>query len=116
VLVAGDMLELGPRAADFHREAGRRLAPRVDVLWCVGPASRAMFEGALEAGLHPENAFWSPTVEEALADPAVAPTRGDVVLLKASRGMRLERLADTLRRARPAVAAPASGSEVRKVG
>jgi UDP-N-acetylmuramoyl-tripeptide--D-alanyl-D-alanine ligase len=114
VLVVGDMLELGARSAELHREAGRDLAKRVDVLWCVGPASRETREGALEAGLHPENVFWSPTVEQAMAEPAVAPTRGDVVLVKASRGMRLERLADTLRRTRSTL--PTSGAEVRKVG
>ena len=70
--------------------------------------------GAIEAGLHPENAFWSPTVEKAMAEAAVAPARGDVVLLKASRGMRLERLAETLKRSRRPM--PAPSDEVRKVG
>ena len=49
-----------------------------------------------------------------MADPLVAPTRGDVVLVKASRGLRLERIAETLRRVRTSVAAPTA--EVRKVG
>jgi UDP-N-acetylmuramoyl-tripeptide--D-alanyl-D-alanine ligase len=114
ILVSGDMLELGSRSAELHRAAGRDLARRVDVLWCIGQQSRETLEGALDAGLHPENAFWSPTVEHAMAEAAVAPTRGDVVLVKASRGMRLERLADTLRRTR--AAAPAAAGEVRKVG
>jgi UDP-N-acetylmuramoyl-tripeptide--D-alanyl-D-alanine ligase len=122
ILVVGDMLELGPRSAELHHAAGLEIGRRVDVLWCVGTASRALMEGALESGLHPENAFWSATPEHAMSDPAVAPTRGDVVLLKASRGMRLERLADTLRRARVAAAtrrAEVSGDvsgEVRRVG
>ena len=114
ILVTGDMLELGARSAELHRTAGRELAKRVDVLWCIGPASQATYEGAIEAGLHPENAFWSPTVEQAMAEAAVAPARGDVVLVKASRGMRLERLADTLRRARTTM--PRSSPQVRKVG
>jgi UDP-N-acetylmuramoyl-tripeptide--D-alanyl-D-alanine ligase len=114
VLVVGDMLELGSRSAELHRAAGRDLAKKVDVLWCVGQEAKHTMEGALEAGLHQENAFWSPTVEHAIADAAVAPTRGDVVLVKASRGMRLERLADTLRRTR--TSAPAATDEVRKVG
>jgi UDP-N-acetylmuramoyl-tripeptide--D-alanyl-D-alanine ligase len=114
ILVVGDMLELGPRSAELHREAGRDVGKRVDVLWCVGQASREILAGALEMGLHPENAFWSPTVEKAAEDAFVAPTRGDVAVLKASRGMRLERLAETLRRSRRSV--PTSGAEVRKVG
>jgi UDP-N-acetylmuramoyl-tripeptide--D-alanyl-D-alanine ligase len=114
ILVVGDMLELGPRSAELHREAGRNVGKRIDVLWCVGPAAKEILAGALEMGLHPENAFWSPTVEQAAEDAFVAPTRGDVAVLKASRGMRLERLAQTLRRSRSRV--PASAAEVRKVG
>jgi UDP-N-acetylmuramoyl-tripeptide--D-alanyl-D-alanine ligase len=114
ILVVGDMLELGPRSAELHRQAGLDLGRRVDVLWCVGTASREVMEGAIEAGLHPENAFWSPTVEQAAVDAFVSPTRGDVAVLKASRGMRLERLAEVLRRARTRM--PAAGAEVRKVG
>ena len=72
---------------------------------------REDLEGALEAGLHPENAFWSPTVEQAAADSFVAPTHGDVAVLKASRGMRLERLADVLRKAKTRMPV---GAEVRK--
>jgi len=115
ILVVGDMLELGSRSAELHRAAGRDVARRIDVLWCVGTESRALMEGALESGLHPENAFWSPTVEQAAEDAFVAPTRGDVAVLKASRGMRLERLAETLR-ATPRARVAADAGEVRKVG
>ncbi len=114
ILVVGDMLELGARSAELHHAAGREIGKRVDVLWCVGPESRRLFEAARDAGLHPENAFWSPTVEKAMSDACVAPSRGDQVLLKASRGMRLERLAETLRRTRGTQPAPTG--DVRKVG
>jgi UDP-N-acetylmuramoyl-tripeptide--D-alanyl-D-alanine ligase len=113
VLVVGDMLELGRRTEELHLDAGRRIGGRVDELWCVGPFARLIRDAAVEAGLAPDRAHWSPTVEHALAEPLVAPARGDVLLLKASRGMRLERLADVLRRPQP----PArTAGEVRKVG
>ena len=107
ILVLGDMRELGPRADALHRECGRELARRVDVLWCVGSEARAAYEAAIEAGLHPEQAFWSADVEDALREPAVHPAEGDLVLFKASRGVALERLAEGLfptraRRARAA--------------
>ncbi len=121
ILVTGDMLELGRRSPEYHRAAGARLPGRVDVLWCIGREARQTYEGALDAGFDASRAFWSPTVEGAEAAPCVALERGDIVLLKASRGMRLERLAETLRRVRrpaaPRVAEPASsGADVRKVG
>ncbi len=93
VLVLGDMRELGPRAEALHRECGRRVAPNVDVLWCVGHQARASYDAALQAGLHPEQAFWSPDVETALREPLVTLGRTDFALFKASRGMALERLA-----------------------
>lgn len=96
VAVVGDMLELGRRTEEYHREAGRMLAERVDVLWCVGRESRAVADGALAAGMHPEQVFWSPTTEQALLDRHVTPSVGDMVLVKGSRAMRLEDLAASL--------------------
>jgi UDP-N-acetylmuramoyl-tripeptide--D-alanyl-D-alanine ligase len=123
VLVMGDMRELGPRSADLHWAAGRHAASRVDFLWCVGPESRQAFEAARDAGLPEDRLAWSPSVEDAAAVPAVRLARGDVALLKASRGMRLERLADVLRRGaaeRPALAAAGAGDDAsidaRRVG
>lgn len=115
VLVLGDMLELGRASEELHEAAGRHAASRVDVLWCVGAASRAAREAAVEAGLPPERCFWSPTVEEAAAHPQVRLDAGDTALLKASRGVRLERLADALRRSGGAAAAPAV-ADTRRVG
>jgi len=100
VLVMGDMRELGPKSESMHRGCGREIAASVDVLWCVGPESRATYEGALSAGLHPEQVFWSPDVETALREPLVELGEGDLALFKASRTLRLERLATGLARAR----------------
>jgi len=113
VLVMGDMRELGPRSADLHYAAGRHAASRVDFLWCVGPESRHAYEAARDEGLEDDRLAWSPTVEDAAAVPAVRLARGDVALLKASRGMRLERLADVLRRGaaeRPELVGAAAGA------
>lgn len=98
VLVVGDMCELGSASAAIHERMGRRVAGQCDVLWCIGAEARALHDGALAAGAHPEQVFWSPTPEDAIAHPAVEPVPGDHVLFKASRSLRLERLADALRR------------------
>ena len=96
VVVLGDMRELGQHAERLHRDAGARLVGRTDVLWCVGPESRAAADAARDAGLHPEQVFWSATTEQAVHDCHVTLGRGDSVLFKGSRAMGLERLADHL--------------------
>jgi UDP-N-acetylmuramoyl-tripeptide--D-alanyl-D-alanine ligase len=96
VAVLGDMLELGPAAEALHRERGRGLRGRVDAVVGVGPLAREIVEGAREAGLpagslhHFEN---SADAAAALGDLVRA---GDAVLVKGSRGVRLEGVVDAL--------------------
>ena len=51
VAVLGDMLELGPTGPALHRERGRALAGRVEVVVGVGPLAAEIVEGAREAGI-----------------------------------------------------------------
>jgi UDP-N-acetylmuramoyl-tripeptide--D-alanyl-D-alanine ligase len=97
VLVLGDMLELGERSAELHHELGLELgrtaaASGLDALVLVGTLVKATASGALEAGL-PESALthFDSTEEAASAAGALLRT-GDVVLVKGSRGMALERM------------------------
>jgi len=95
VVVLADMLELGVIAEEAHREAGRAVAAAgVAELIGVGPLSRLTVEAAREAGL--AEAQHAGTFEDtmALALKRLAP--GDAVLVKGSRGMRMERVADAL--------------------
>ena len=91
VAVLGDMLELGPQAAEFHAEAGRYASARgVDVLVTVGPLSAdtaAAFDGEVHSVADAGEAA-------ALVGELVAP--GDTVLVKASRGIGLEVVAKAL--------------------
>jgi UDP-N-acetylmuramoyl-tripeptide--D-alanyl-D-alanine ligase len=91
VAVLGDMLELGPAAPQFHAEIGRHATARgVDVLVTVGPLSTDMaaaFEGEVHSVADAREAA-------ALVPEIVAP--GDTVLVKASRGIGLEVVADAL--------------------
>ena len=89
VAVLGDMLEMGDAAAAGHAEVGR-LAAGLDVLVCVGPLSAGTAAAAKDA--HVPVVYHVLTTTEAAE---LAPTllrAGDLVLLKASRGLRLERV------------------------
>src|SRR5271157_2711922 len=89
VVVAGEMLELGPSAEAMHRECGRHMASGgIDVLLGVRGLAKAMVEGASAAGMHAEFLKTPEDAGEWLRREIKA---SDVVLLKASRGVRLER-------------------------
>ena len=92
----GDMLELGPTGPALHRERGRALCGRVDAVAGVGPLAGEIVEGAREAGLPEGSLHHFATAAEAVRalDRVVQP--GDAVLVKASRGVRLEALVDVL--------------------
>ena len=92
IAVIGDMLELGDRELDYHRDAGRAIPKSIDVVIGVGKRSRALLEGAAEAG------FGNPSLHH-FDDAPVAGEflktfirPGDLVLIKASRGIGLDRI------------------------
>jgi UDP-N-acetylmuramoyl-tripeptide--D-alanyl-D-alanine ligase len=89
IVVGGAMLELGPAGDDLHREAGRYIADKkIDVLLGVQGQAQLMVDAASQAGMRAE---FVATPEEAGAWLARETRAGDVVLLKASRGVKLER-------------------------
>jgi UDP-N-acetylmuramoyl-tripeptide--D-alanyl-D-alanine ligase len=93
--VLGEMLELGAASAAEHEEVGR-LARRsgVDRLVVVGEGARAVHAGALaEGAAEGEETVVVPDVPAALELLAAEVRSGDVVLVKASRGAGLERVA-----------------------
>jgi UDP-N-acetylmuramoyl-tripeptide--D-alanyl-D-alanine ligase len=96
VAVLGEMAELGPHSAEAHAEVGRRAAEtRVDQLFAVGKMAGVMGAAARAAGL-------MHVTELGEADTGASAVRhfvrsGDVVLIKASRASRLERVGEALR-------------------
>jgi UDP-N-acetylmuramoyl-tripeptide--D-alanyl-D-alanine ligase len=97
VAFLGDMLELGPSGPGLHRDTGRAVAGQLDVLAAAGPLARHFLEGAREGGL-PAGALHA--FEDSAAAAAAAPTlvrEGDAVLVKGSRGARMEKVVDALR-------------------
>jgi len=98
VLVTGDMLELGGQGPDAHREAGRLAAEaRLEVVVAVGPLSAGTAEAVREAGAGQVLHFADSEAAAAPVAELVGP--GDTVLVKGSRGMRMERVVQALRAA-----------------
>ncbi|MFZ0277870.1 MAG: UDP-N-acetylmuramoyl-tripeptide--D-alanyl-D-alanine ligase [Candidatus Sulfotelmatobacter sp.] len=93
IVVAGEMLELGPAGEEMHRRAGEHIADKkIDVLVGVRGLAQAMVEGARKAGTAAE---FVTTPEEAGEWLAREARDGDLVLLKASRGVKLEKALET---------------------
>ncbi|MCU1298865.1 MAG: UDP-N-acetylmuramoyl-tripeptide--D-alanyl-D-alanine ligase, partial [Acidobacteriaceae bacterium] len=89
IVVAGEMLELGPSAEEMHRNSGCHIAQKkIDMLLGVRGLAELMVEAAKKQGIRAE---FVATPEEAGDWLANETREGDVVLLKASRGVKLER-------------------------
>lgn len=99
VAVVGDMLELGESSDRFHREIGTFAAScRFDLLACVGPKGALIAEAAESAGMDPTRLRRFADSEEAAPVVTHMITPGDVVLIKASRGTKLEVVANAISR------------------
>jgi len=100
IVVAGEMLELGTEGEALHRESGQHIAEKkIDVLLGVRGLAHALVDGAKQAGTHAE---FVAAPEEAGEWLARETRNGDVVLLKASRGVKLEKALDTWKARRDA--------------
>ena len=97
IAVLGDMLELGAITPKAHEEVGRVAAALgVDGLFCFGPFAKHIRTGAIRAGMHEGSArhFDDKTRLSGTLRSFLRP--GDVVLIKGSRGMRMEEILERL--------------------
>jgi UDP-N-acetylmuramoyl-tripeptide--D-alanyl-D-alanine ligase len=95
IVVAGEMLELGSEETEIHRQTGRDLAKSgIDGLIGVRGLAKELVEGSIEAGLTDSQfAVDSEAAGDLLANEI---RRGDVVLVKGSRGVRTEKVIEKL--------------------
>lgn len=97
IAVLGDMLELGPETKTLHRAVGAFLAGQgIAQLIACGTLGRELAQGARAAGMPADRII---EVQDAAAAGSVLKAmvrQGDVVLVKASRGMRMEQVVETL--------------------
>ncbi|MCZ6598031.1 MAG: UDP-N-acetylmuramoyl-tripeptide--D-alanyl-D-alanine ligase [Planctomycetota bacterium] len=93
ILVLGDMLELGELAAELHHGLGAEAARSgIDFVVLVGELSKAAAAGAIECGMPAESLLHVATTDEAVAIVPEIVCDGDVVLVKGSRKLGLERI------------------------
>lgn len=98
VAVLADMLELGEGEKEFHLQAGKSLAGAGwDVLVAVGPLAAEIAEGAAGAGMRESAIHLFPDSDAAAERIMDIVGPGDLVLVKGSRGMRMEKIAAALR-------------------
>jgi UDP-N-acetylmuramoyl-tripeptide--D-alanyl-D-alanine ligase len=99
VAILGDMLELGDFEERGHRMVGVRAAAVVDELIAVGKLGLWIKEEAVLAGLPEPRTTWLEKTEEAISYLDGRIGTGDVVLVKGSRGMAMERIVSALEEA-----------------
>jgi UDP-N-acetylmuramoyl-tripeptide--D-alanyl-D-alanine ligase len=97
VAVLGEMLELGKGSASGHREVGTAAAATCDLLIVVGAGAAGIAAGAKSAGLDASRILEARDRDAALDLLRTRLRNGDVVLIKASRGVELDLLVDGLR-------------------
>lgn len=106
IVIAGEMLELGPDAAALHREAGAEIARMgIDAVWGVRGLAAEIVAGANDAGLT-EARFFADSNEAARAI-VMEVREGDLVLIKGSRGVATERIVRAIRDRFPLVGSDA---------
>ncbi|NLC69848.1 MAG: UDP-N-acetylmuramoyl-tripeptide--D-alanyl-D-alanine ligase [Desulfuromonadaceae bacterium] len=96
IAVLGDMLELGEQSEALHFEVGEKGAALLDILILVGKDAAAMGRGAVKGGMRPETIFQCADHGAAAALLRRLLRSGDRVLLKGSRGMKMERVRQLL--------------------
>jgi UDP-N-acetylmuramoyl-tripeptide--D-alanyl-D-alanine ligase len=111
VAFLGDMLELGESAATLHRETGEHIAGKLEVLVGVGELARGFLEGASRAGLAPSSLLDFPSATEAAHALPQIVRPGDSVLVKGSRGMRMETIVEALKAAFPSMDGPGTDKD-----
>lgn len=92
VAILGDMLELGQYEEKGHRSVGVFAADATDVLILVGERTKTTEKAALENGFFKENLYWYPNSEEAAEPAADMIQKGDIVLIKGSNSMRMDKI------------------------
>jgi UDP-N-acetylmuramoyl-tripeptide--D-alanyl-D-alanine ligase len=96
IAVMGDMLELGKYSSDEHIKIGKRLAENFDILLTVGVRARLFAEGALNNGMDESVIFQYEETARAGRELQAMLKPGDVVLVKASQGIRAERIVEEI--------------------
>ena len=96
IAVLGDMLELGRYTEEEHRTLGEIVCGVADVLVIVGPRSKFIGDGALEKGFKEKNIIYFDNSTKAGEFLKGFIKKSDVILMKGSQGVRLERAVEAI--------------------
>lgn len=96
IAVLGDMLELGRYTQEAHKKVGEYAAHHADILVTVGIRARYIAEGALAAGMSEKKIFQYEESRAAGKYVEGELNKGDIVLVKGSQGMRMERAVEEI--------------------
>lgn len=97
VAVLGDMLEIGKYTIEAHEEMGRLAGKIADLLFTVGARAKFIAEAAKKAGLPRTRIFSFDTAEAAAGVVQEKIRKGDLILIKASRGIHLEKIVEEIK-------------------
>ncbi len=96
IAVLGDMLELGQYSVEEHRKVGEMVKKYADMFVAVGVRSRGAADAALDAGMDESNVLQFETSREAGTYLESIIQRGDIILVKGSQSMRMERVVEEI--------------------
>ena len=96
IAILGDMLELGKHTIDAHKDIGKIASENCDVLMVVGPRAKSIKEGAIETGMSSEKIFEFLNSSEAKDFVKTFVQKSDLVLVKGSQGVRMERVVEDI--------------------
>ena len=94
IAVLGDMLEIGKYTVEEHQKVGESISKVANILIAVGIRSRYIAEGALGAGMSEKNIFQFEDSREAGKFLQTILEPGDIILVKGSQGVRMERVVE----------------------
>jgi len=98
IAVLGDMLELGEDSVKYHISAGKQVVESgFDLLVTVGPLSKHMAEGARETGMPKDGIHTFEDSQEAAKSLGGLLEHGDLILVKGSRGIKMEYIIEQLK-------------------
>ena len=114
ILAAGAWREIGPASVELHRKAGKYAAGKKTIDWILGVEgdARELVSGAIEAGHTPDHTAFFESSEQAAKFLAEFVTRGDLLLLKGSRGVRMEKILEAIEARHPRAGAKAAPDSI----
>lgn len=97
IAILGDMFELGDYAKELHREVGKQVYKNnIDILMCSGENSKYIIEQAKMEGMQENNLYYMESKEDIIQKIADIVKPGDVILVKASNGMKFYELPERI--------------------